>query len=69
MHNIAFSIEKVVLSELGETFAQIEHCLQAKPVQKQFYTNMLVDFDVRGQQGMDFFSLEEFIMDSYFVQK
>jgi len=34
-------------SESGEKYAQIKHCLQA---------NTRVDFDVRGQQEMDFFT-------------
>ncbi len=33
---IAFSSEKVVLSESGEKCAQIEHHLQVKTVPKQF---------------------------------
>ncbi len=35
---------------------------------KQFWTNVLVDFDNRGQQEMDFFMLL-WITDSYFGQK
>ncbi len=31
IHNIAFSSEKVVLSELGEKYAQIKHHLQNSP--------------------------------------
>ncbi len=33
IHNIVFSIEKVVLSESGEKHAQIKHLLQVKTVQ------------------------------------
>ncbi len=44
-----FSSEKVVSSDSGEKYAQIKHRLQAK-------TKMSVDFDVKGQQGMDFFN-------------
>ncbi len=48
-HNIAFSIEKkMISSESGEKYAQIKHHLQAKTV----LTNM---FDVRGQQRTDFY--------------
>ncbi len=56
IHNIAFSSEKVVLSESGEKYAQIKHHLQAK-------TNMSVDFDMRGQQEMDLFTGGSVIMD------
>ncbi len=34
IHNIAFNIEKVVLSESGEKYAQITHCLQANKSSK-----------------------------------
>ncbi len=32
IHNIAFSSEKLILSESGEKYAQIKHSLQAKTV-------------------------------------
>ncbi len=38
-----------ILSESGEKYAQIKYCSDAKTVLKK-----LVDFDVRGQEGMDF---------------
>ncbi len=50
--HIAFSRKKVVLSESGEKYAQIKHCLQDKIVQISY---MSVDFDMRGQQCMEFF--------------
>ncbi len=31
-YNIAFSIEEVILSDLGEKYAQIKHLLQVKTV-------------------------------------
>ncbi len=46
IHVIAFSRDEVISSESGEKSAQIKHRLQAKTV---------LDFDVRGQQGMYFF--------------
>ncbi len=47
MCNLAFcSKKKVILSESGENYAQIKHCLQVKTVQ-----NKLVDFDVK--KGID----------------
>ncbi len=57
IHDIAFSCEKVVLSESGEKYAQIKHSLQVKTVQncsKQMCWWILFVLDVRGQQGMDF---------------
>ncbi len=36
IQNIAFSSEKVVLSESGEEYGQIKHCLQVKTVQNVF---------------------------------
>ncbi len=57
IHDIAFSCEKVVLSESGEKYAQIKHSLQVKTVQncsKQICWWIFVCLDVRGQQGMDF---------------
>ncbi len=59
IQNIAFSSIKVIS---GEKYAQIKHHLQVKTVQ-----NMLVDFDVKEQQEMDFL-LEEaiiWILDSF----
>ncbi len=44
------------LSESGEKYAQNKHCLQTKTVQNSA-EQMLVDFDKRGQQEMDFFML------------
>ncbi len=49
IHNIAFSSEKVILFESGEKYAQ-----NNQNSRKYFQTNMSVDFDLRGQQGMDF---------------
>ncbi len=43
---------------------QIKHRLQAKTVQNNFnITNMWVDLDVKGQEGMDFFTGESSIID------
>ncbi len=36
MHNNAFFVKKVVLSESGEKSAQIKHRLQAKTVQSKY---------------------------------
>ncbi len=36
IHNIAFSSEKAVSSELGEKYAQIKHCLHAKTVVNKY---------------------------------
>ncbi len=47
-----------VSSESGEKYEQIKQCLQVKTVQNSS-KKMSMCFDVRGQQGMDFFSLEE----------
>ncbi len=49
--------------ESGEKYAQIRHCLQAKSVQNSLNTNMLVDFDVRGQQEKDVFTGGSIIID------
>ncbi len=43
---LLFQVEKCILSESGEKYAQIKHYLQAKTVQ-----NCDSDFDVRGQQA------------------
>ncbi len=57
-------VKKVILSESGEKYAQIKHCLQAKTA----LNNYVSGFDVRGQQGMDFTG-GSVIMDSYFDQR
>ncbi len=68
---IPFSSEKVVLSESGEKYTQIKHCLQVKTVQnstKQICKWILMWEDNRWWT----FSLEEVLlwfMDSYFGQK
>ncbi len=49
-YNIAFSNEEVILSDLGEKYAQIKHRLQVKRV----LSKMLMDFDVRGQNERNF---------------
>ncbi len=55
VHNIAFPSEKVILSESG-----VKSCSVYK--WKQFQTNIFVDFDVRGQQEMYFFTGGNVIM-------
>ncbi len=60
-HNTAFSSEKVVWSESGEKYVQIKHLYKWK----QFKTNMWVDFDVRGQQGMDYCDVFISCLDSH----
>ncbi len=55
IQNIAFSSEKVILSESGEKYTQIEHYLQVY-VNSPNQLNMLVDFYMRGQQWMNFFT-------------
>ncbi len=71
-HQIAFSSQNAISSESGEKYAQIKHGLQTKIVQNiSKQVCMLVDFDVRGQQGMGFL-LEEallWIIDLCFGQK
>ncbi len=42
IHNIAFSSEKVILSESGEKYAHIKHSLLVKTVQSS--SNMSLDF-------------------------
>ncbi len=61
IHNIVICCEKAILSETGET------CAYNKWRQsKRFWTNMLVDFDLRGQWRMDFFTEGSIIiMDLY----
>ncbi len=57
-------MKKVVLSE---KYAQIKHRLQAKT---EHISDVKLDFDVRGQQGMDFFIVGNVIMDyGYFGQR
>ncbi len=53
IHNIAFSSEKVILSESRGKYAR-----QAPFTRENHSKHMLVEFDVRGQKGMDFFSQE-----------
>ncbi len=48
-------MKKVTSSESGEKYAQIKQYLQVNALQNSFNHNMLVNFNVRGQQGMDFF--------------
>ncbi len=48
---------KLILSELVDNYEQINN------LQKQFCSNMLVDFDVRGQQGIYLFTEGSFVMD------
>ncbi len=50
-------MKKVVLSE---KYAQIKHRLQAK---MKHITDAILDFDMRGQQGMHFFIVGNVIMD------
>ncbi len=44
---------QVIPFESGEKYTHIKHCLQAK-------TNMWLDFDVRGQQGINFLQEEAY---------
>jgi len=39
IHNIAFSSEKVPLSESGEKYSQIKHCLQDKTVLNKYISS------------------------------
>ncbi len=55
---MACFIEKAILSKSGENYANIKCHLQAKTVLNKY----VVDLDVSGQQGMDFFSLEEALL-------
>ncbi len=70
--NIAFCSEKDVWSESGEKYAQIKDCLLAKKsktlLNKYGY---MVHFNLRGQQGIDFFTGGSNIIDYglYFSQK
>ncbi len=67
IYNIAFSSEKVDLSESGKKYAQIKHRLQ-------FKTHLSVDFIVKRQQGTEHWRTEAlkeallWIMDLYFDQ-
>ncbi len=61
IHNIAYSTEKKLSRE---KCAKIKLHLQVKIVQNSSkQTNMLTDFDVRGPQGMDFFTGGRVVMD------
>ncbi len=51
----------LVSSESGAIYVQIKNRLQAKSD-----LNMLVDFDVRGLQGIDFFTGGSIIMDYFY---
>ncbi len=42
IHNIIFFSEEVVLSESGEKYAQIKHCLQAKTIQTSYELLILI---------------------------
>ncbi len=55
----------MVSSESGEKYAQIKHCLQ---VLFTYSKQMWMDFDVRGQQGINIFTGGN-IMGSYCGQK
>ncbi len=48
---------KLILSELVDNYEQINN------LQKQFCSNMLVGFDVRGQPGIYLFTEGSFVMD------
>ncbi len=50
---IAFSSEKVISSESREKYAQIKQYKIVLFALQNCSKRMLVDFDVRGQQGMD----------------
>ncbi len=69
-HNIAFSSEKVILSESGEKYAQIKHHLQAKTVQNSSKQICLI-LIWENNNMMDFFTGRIIIMDYewYFGQK
>ncbi len=61
IHNIAYSTEKKLSRE---KCVQIKLHLQVKTVRNSSkQTNMLMDFDVRGPRGMDFFTRGSVIMD------
>ncbi len=55
---MACFIERAILSESGEKYAKIKCHLQAKTILNKY----VVGFDVSGQQGMDFYSLEEALL-------
>ncbi len=55
VHNIAFFSEKVLIWNRREIFTD-QALFTSKKSPKQPYTNILVDFDVIGQKGMDFLS-------------
>ncbi len=64
IYNIAFSSEKVVLSESGKKYAQIKHRLQ-------FKTHLSVDLLWKDNRGWSTEALKEallWIMDLYFDQ-
>ncbi len=53
----------MVLSESGVKYAKIKYHFKGKNSPKSFKTNMPMDFDVKGQQGMDFLKGGSVIMD------
>ncbi len=58
-HYIAFSSEnKINSSESGEKYAQITSTVYNESSPKHLKTNISVDFDMKGQQGIDFCILE-----------
>ncbi len=58
IHYIAFSSESIVLSESGENDVQIKLCLQVKTDLKRSVSGLWCE----GQQGMDFFTGESYII-------
>ncbi len=62
IHNIAFCSSKLVLSEPAEKYCMHRSSTAYKQERKKS-SNMIVDFDVRGQQRMDFFTVWSIIMD------
>ncbi len=57
-HHPSKSKKKCISSESGEKYSQIKHCLLAKIIQNTSKQKISLDFDVREQQGMNFFTGE-----------
>ncbi len=66
MDQIDFFSKKVISSKSGENYAQIKHCLQVTKV-RNTSKHILVNFYVRGQQGIDLITGGSVIMDYGFV--
>ncbi len=69
IHNISSSGEKGYLVWIRREICTDQALFMSKNRAKEVYTIMRVDFDVRGQQAIDFLIEWRVIMDSYFSWK